>query len=136
MVSIFNDNKHILRGILAVCMVVAGLLHFAQPEPFIRIVPGFLPAPAGLVYISGAIEILLGIGLLVPPLQTISAWGLVALLIAVFPANLNLAINHIQIAGIPDAWWFQAIRLPFQAVLIAWAYWYTRPEEPSISQLP
>ncbi|TVP70165.1 MAG: hypothetical protein EA342_02115 [Leptolyngbya sp. LCM1.Bin17] len=135
MVSIFKDNKHILRGILAVCMVVVGLLHFAQPEPFIRIVPGFLPALAGLVYISGAIEILLGFGLLVPPLQTISAWGLVALFIAVFPANLNMAINHIQIAGIPDTWWFQTIRLPFQAVLIAWAYWYTRPEKPQISRL-
>ena len=55
-------------------------------------------------YISGAIEILPGFGLLVPSLQTISAWGLVALFIAVFPANLNMSINHMQIAGIPDAW--------------------------------
>ncbi|MBW4483687.1 MAG: DoxX family protein [Tildeniella torsiva UHER 1998/13D] len=119
-------SKTNLRGILAVCMVVAGVLHFAQPEPFIRIVPGFLPAPAALVYISGVIEIALGIGLLVPAARQIAAWGLVALFIAVFPANLNMAINHIQIAGIPDAWWFQAIRLPFQLVLIVWAYWYTQ----------
>ncbi|HSM82268.1 MAG TPA: hypothetical protein VLS96_11305 [Nodosilinea sp.] len=49
---------------------------------------------------------------------------------AVYPANLNMAINDIQIADIPDAWWFHAIRLPFQSVLIAWAYWYTRPEVP------
>ena len=123
-----NDNKPILKVILAVCMVVAGVLHFVQPEPFIRIVPGFLPAPAALVYISGAIEIGLGIALLMPPLQTLAAWGLVALFIAVFPANLNMAINHIHINGIPDGWWFQAIRLPFQFVLIAWAYWFTRPD--------
>lgn len=121
-----EHSKTTLRGVLAVCMVVAGVLHFAQPEPFIRIVPGFLPAPAALVYISGVIEIALGIGLLVPAACPIAAWGLVALFIAVFPANLNMAINHIQIAGIPDAWWFQAIRLPFQLVLIAWAYWYTK----------
>lgn len=136
MLSLLDRNKDTLRGILAVCMVVAGLLHFAQPAPFIRIVPGFLPAPAALVYISGVIEIGLGIGLLVPRWRQISAWGLVALFIAVFPANLNMAINHIQIAGIPDAWWFQAIRLPFQGVLIAWAYWYTRPEDPQLTSLP
>jgi uncharacterized membrane protein len=129
-----EHSKTTLRGILAVCMIVAGVLHFAQPEPFIRIVPGFLPAPAALVYISGVIEIMLGIGLLVPALRQASAWGLVALFIAVFPANLNMAINHIQIEGIPNTWWFQAIRLPFQLVLIAWAYWYTRPELPQTSQ--
>lgn len=129
-----EHSKTTLRGVLAVCMVVAGVLHFVQPEPFIRIVPGFLPAPAALVYISGVIEIMLGIGLLVPALRQISAWGLVALFIAVFPANLNMAINHIQIDGIPNTWWFQAIRLPFQLVLIAWAYWYTRPELPQTSQ--
>jgi uncharacterized membrane protein len=123
-----NENKTTLKGILALCMIVAGGLHFALPEPFIRIVPGFLPAPAVLVYLSGAIEIGLGIALLIPSLQTLAAWGLVALFIAVFPANLNMAINHIHINGIPDGWWFQAIRLPFQFVLIAWAYWYTCPE--------
>ncbi|MDB9529908.1 DoxX family protein [Oscillatoria sp. CS-180] len=126
--SVLEKNKDTLRGILAVCMVVAGVLHFVQSEPFIRIVPDFLPAPAALVYISGVIEVFLGIGLLIPPLQQVSAWGLVALFIAVYPANLNMAINHIEIAGIPNTWWFQAIRLPFQFVLIAWAYWYTRPE--------
>jgi uncharacterized membrane protein len=131
MISILENNKNTLRGILAVCIVVAGVLHFAQSEPFIRIVPDSLPAPAALVYISGAIEIMLGIGLLVPPVSQLSAWGLVALFIAVYPANLNMAFNHIQIEGIPDAWWFQAIRLPFQFVLIAWAYWLTRSENPN-----
>lgn len=125
--NFLQNNKETLRGVLAVCMVVAGVLHFVASDPFIRIVPGFLPAPAALVYISGVIEILLGLGLLVPSLQQPAAWGLVALFIAVYPANLNMAINDIQIAGIPNTWWFQAFRLPFQFVLIAWAYWYTRP---------
>lgn len=128
MVNIFEKNKNTLRGVLAVCMVVAGVLHFVQPDPFIRIVPNILPVPAALVYVSGVIEIILGIGLLVPSIRQLSAWGLVALFVAVYPANLNMAINHIHIDGVPDAWWFQAIRLPFQFVLIAWAYWYTRLE--------
>lgn len=131
-----NDVKGTLRVVLAVCMVVAGVLHFLQPDPFIRIVPGFLPAPAALVYISGAIEVLLGLGLLWPPVRQISAWGLVVLFIAVYPANINMAVNHIPIAGIPDTWWFHAIRLPFQFVLIAWAYWYTRPDALPFSERP
>ncbi|MGG6242021.1 DoxX family protein [Nodosilinea sp. AN01ver1] len=131
--TFLNDNKATLRVILAVCMVVAGVLHFVVPQPFIRIVPGFLPAPAALVYISGVIEILLALGLLLPSTRRFSAWGLVLLFIAVYPANLNMAINHIQISGIPDTWWFHAIRLPFQFVLIAWAYWYTRPETPQLT---
>lgn len=132
MKSFLNERKNTLRGILAVCMMVAGVLHFVQSDPFIRIVPDFLPAPDILVYVSGVIEILLGIGLLVPPLRQLSAWGLVALFIAVYPANINMAVNSIHIDGIPDAWWFQAIRLPFQFVLIAWAYWYTQPENSEV----
>jgi uncharacterized membrane protein len=120
-----QHSQETLRGILAVSMVIAGILHFVQPEPFIRIVPGFLPVPAVLVYTSGVIEILLGIGLLIPATQRFSAWGLVALFIAVYPANLNMAFNDIHIDGVPDGWWFQAIRLPFQFVLMAWAYWFT-----------
>jgi uncharacterized membrane protein len=131
--SFLAKNKETLRGVLAVSMIVAGILHFAQSEPFIRIVPDFLPAPAALVYVSGVIEILLGVGLLVPPTRRISAWGLIALFIAVYPANLNMAINRIEIPGFPNTWWFHAIRLPLQFVLIAWAYWYTRPDRRAIA---
>lgn len=129
MINLIKSNKELLRVILAVCIIVAGILHFAVPEPFIRIVPDFLPSPAALVYISGVFEILGGIGLLTPPVSQLAAWGLLALFIAVFPANINMAVNHIHIDGIPDGNWFQAIRLPFQAVLIAWAYWYTKPDD-------
>lgn len=129
MIDVLEKNKNTLRGILAVCMIVAGILHFVQTEPFVKIVPGFLPAPAALVYISGVIEILLGAGLLIPAASQIAAWGLVALFIAVYPANLNMAFNHIHLDGVPDGWWFQAIRLPLQFVLIAWAYWLSRPQK-------
>ena len=114
MANIIQKNKFTLRVILSVCILVAGVFHFVSPAPFIKIVPGFLPFPAALVYISGAIEIALAIGLLLPGVRSLSAWGLIALFIAVYPANLNMAFNHISILGIPEgAWWFHAIRLPF-----------------------
>jgi uncharacterized membrane protein len=125
------EKKQTFRVLLAVCIIVAGVLHFLTPQPFIKIVPGLLPYPAAIVYISGFFEILGGIGLLVPAVSQAAAWGLVVLFIAVYPANINMAVNHIQIANIPDSNWFQAIRLPFQFVLIAWAWWLTRPDEQS-----
>ena len=114
-------------------MIVAGAIHFLVPEPFIKIVPDLLPYHRQLVYTSGFFEIVFGIGLLVPAARQIAAWGLVVLFIAVYPANINMAVNHIKIANVPDSNWFHAIRLPFQFVLIAWAWWYTRPDETSSS---
>ncbi|AFZ30228.1 hypothetical protein Glo7428_1671 [Gloeocapsa sp. PCC 7428] len=127
MIVIIRKNKELLRVILAVCIIVVGLLHFAVPDIFVSIVPSLLPYPLELVYISGVFEILGGIGLLVPTVSRAAAWGLIALFIAVFPANINMAVNHIHIDNIPDSPWFQVVRLPFQAVLIAWAWWYTKP---------
>ena len=122
--------KETFRVILTVTLGFVGVLHFAIPEPFVKIVPAQLPYPLELVYISGFFEILGAIGLLVPPVSRAAAWGIIALFIAVFPANINMAVNHIHIDGIPDSPWFQAVRLPFQAVLIAWAWWYTKPSNP------
>jgi uncharacterized membrane protein len=123
-----NRRKEILRGVLAFAIMTVGILHFVYPDQFARIVPPQLPAPVSLVYISGVFEILGGIGLLIPSVSKWAAWGLIALFIAVFPANINQAINSIPIDGIPHhplLYWF---RLPFQAVLIAWAYWYTKQD--------
>ncbi|WP_413166679.1 hypothetical protein ACL6C3_08240 [Capilliphycus salinus ALCB114379] len=136
MMESIKKNKELLRVILAGSLATVGILHFAVDEPFIKIVPEFLPAPAALVYISGFFEILGAIGLLIPPVSQAAAWGILALFIAVFPANINMAVNNIHLDGVPDGAWFQAIRLPLQAVLIAWAYWYTKfddnPKQASI----
>lgn len=121
-----NPTKERLRVVLAVAMTAVGLLHFVKPEPFIKIVPSFLPGPWDLVYISGFFEILGGIGLMIPAVSQAAAWGLILLFIAVFPANINQAVNQISIEGIPHSPILYWLRLPFQAVLIAWAYWYTR----------
>ena len=129
--NLILDKKSIFRGLLAVFMVVAGVSHFVAPNAYIKIVPDFLPDPAALVYISGFCEIIGGIGLLIPGVSQAAAWGFVLLFIAVYPANINMAVNHIHIDNIPDGNWFQAIRLPFQFVLIAWAWWLTRPDNQS-----
>jgi uncharacterized membrane protein len=117
--------KEILRILLAVFVITAGILHLVTPAPFVRIMPPYLPYHLELVYISGCFEILGGIGLLLPPVSRAAAWGLIALFIAVFPANINMAINHIHLDGIPHSPFLYWARLPFQLVLIAWAKWYT-----------
>lgn len=131
--NLFNklvlSNKQTLKGVFAVCIIVAGITHFIAPDTYVKIVPPQLPYPEAIVYISGFFEILGGIGLLIPFVSQAAAWGLVLLLIAVYPANINMAVNNIHLNNVPDGNWFQAIRLPFQFVLIAWAYWYTKPDE-------
>ncbi len=112
--------------LLALVMVSAGTMHFVRPEPFVGIVPKILPAPRMLVAVSGFFEIAGGIGLLVPKLRKPAAWGLIALFVAVFPANVNMAVNGLWFGDMPPnpaaAWG----RLPFQALFIAWAWWFTR----------
>ncbi len=117
--------KTALRLLLAVSMVAAGALHFAVPAPYVRIIPAVLPAPLALVYVSGLFEILGGLGLLYAPTRRWAAWGLVALFVAVFPANVNMAVHRIGFHG--PAWMLWA-RLPLQGALIAWAWWFTRPD--------
>jgi uncharacterized membrane protein len=122
-------RKEVLRVILAVSMIVVGTTHFLTPIPFVRIVPPQLPSPLALVYISGFFEILGGVGLLIPWVSVAAAWGLIALFVAVFPANINMAVNHIKIENVPYNPTLYWARLPLQAVLIAWAWWYTRRPE-------
>ncbi|KAM3091534.1 DoxX family protein [Phormidesmis sp. 146-12] len=123
-------RKEVLRVILAVSISVVGVTHFLTPIPYVKIVPPQLPYPLALVYISGFFEILGGIGLLIPFVSVAAAWGLIALFVAVFPANINMAVNQITIENVPHIPALYWARLPLQAVLIAWAGWYTRkPEE-------
>jgi uncharacterized membrane protein len=121
----------ILRALLAIAMIAIGIAHFADPEPFVRIVPKALPSPLGLVYVSGLFEILGGAGLLVERTRRFAGLGLIALYLAVFPANINMAANDIQPAGhaIPVALLW--LRLPFQALLIWWAWKVSRDDRPS-----
>lgn len=116
--------KEIFRGVLAVSIIIVGITHFLKPEQYARIVPPLFP-PLASVYISGFFEILGGIGLMIPSVSVAAAWGLIALFIGVFPANIYMTLHNIKIEGIPHNQLLYLVRLPFQAVLIAWAYWYT-----------
>jgi uncharacterized membrane protein len=113
---------------LALFMTLAGVNHFLSPGPYIAMVPVELPNPTLLVQLSGVAEILGGLGLLHPRTRRLAAWGLIALFVAVFPANLNMALNHLPLGGKPVPTWALWARLPLQAVLIAWAFWFTRPD--------
>jgi uncharacterized membrane protein len=123
-----KPRKENWRVVLAVAISFVGIMHFATPNPFVKIVPSSLPHPLLLVYISGFFEIAGGIGLMVPRVRQAAAWGLILLFIAVFPANINMAINQIDLPGIPDSSILRWGRLPLQAVLIAWAWWYAKPQ--------
>ncbi len=115
--------KTMFRYLLAVCFVVAGANHFRHPDFYISMMPPVLPWPAMWVYLSGVAEVGLGVALLVPSLQRIAAWGLIVLLIAVFPANVHMATHPGEFSSFsPILLW---LRLPLQAVFIAWAYWFT-----------
>jgi uncharacterized membrane protein len=123
--------KSITRAVAAAAMVAVGVTHFVRPDGFVRIVPKFLPEPLALVYVSGVFEILGGLGLLVPRTRKLAGIGLIALYVAVFPANINMAMHDIQPFGFavsPAAQW---LRLPFQALFIWIAWWCSRDDRPS-----
>lgn len=116
--------KLIVRVLFAAFFIVAGVTHFTNRDFFTSIVPPYLPWPVMLVYVSGVAEIVLGVMLLVPAISRIAAWGLIALLIAVFPANIHMAMNPQLYPDTPLS--ALLIRLPLQGVMIALAYWFTR----------
>ena len=119
-------TRRIFRIALAAFMIAIGLAHFLAPAPFASIVPAWLPAPVTLVLVSGFFEIAGGVGLLVPRVRKAASWGLVALYVAVFPANVNMALHQIPAGGVhvPAVWLWA--RLPLQIVFIVLALWVGR----------
>jgi uncharacterized membrane protein len=120
----FKSKKDIARVSLALLFFVASSLHFIT-DVELQIIPPFLPWRREALYITGIFELLGGIGLLIPRFQRAAAWGLVALLVAIFPANIYHAVKNIQLGGILNSPFYHVVRLPLQAVLIWWALWCT-----------
>jgi len=108
--------------LLSLLFVSAGISHFISPEPFLAIVPPYLPAALFLVYLSGAAEILGGLGIWIQPIRKWAGWGLVVLLVAVFPANVYGFQNGMKISGESVPEWILLLRLPLQAILFWWVY--------------
>jgi uncharacterized membrane protein len=122
--------KRVLKWPFAALFIVGGILHFTNTATYVRLMPPHVPYHRGLVYVSGIVETALGLLLLVPRTQRLAAWCLIPTLVAIFPANVNGAVtagtDHPAMldVSVELAW----LRLPVQIVLVAWAYWYTRPE--------
>ena len=122
-----SKSQKILLVIAAIFYLPAGVLHFLRPAMYLKIMPPYIPWPRAMVYLSGAGEILGGVGLLIPRLRRSAALGLVALLVAVFPANVYMATNPVEAGASaipPAALWG---RLLLQPLLIWWVLWCTKP---------
>jgi uncharacterized membrane protein len=118
--------RSVSRWALTVGMVGAGINHFLAPATYEAMMPDALPAHAALVAISGVAEILGGLGLILPATRRLAAYGLIALLIAVFPANINMALNDLPLGASRVPAWALWARLPLQLVLIWWTYRVSR----------
>ena len=108
-----------------------GIKHFTSPDWLMPIMPPYLPFHVELIYISGVFEIILGLGLIFKTTRYLAAWGLILLLIAVYPANIYLAFNadaqrELNISHFTASW----LRLPLQFVFIALAYWHSKEDRP------
>ena len=117
---------------LAAAFIFAGVNHFLNPDFFVAIMPPYLPLHLELVLLSGVFEILGGVAVLVPGVRSLAGWGLILLLLAVFPANLHMALNPELFPDVSSSALY--LRLPLQIVFIAWAYWATRPEDVAHAQ--
>lgn len=108
--------------LIAAIFVGGGVLHLVKPDAYVRIMPPWLPAPMALVLISGVFEILGGMGVLLPATRVAAGWGLIALLIAVTPANVQMLLN--ARAAHASALWMTGLiaRLPLQPALIYWVF--------------
>ena len=120
--------KTAARWLLGILFVLAGLNHFLKSDFYVSIMPPYLPWPLALVYISGVFESLLGAIVLVTRWRRLAGWGLIALLIAVFPANLHMALHTELFPEFSPLWLW--LRLPLQAVIIAWVYWCAISDSP------
>jgi uncharacterized membrane protein len=115
--------KQIALYIMSLLYTAAGIYHFVKPRMYMHIMPAWLPAHLQLVYISGAAEIVLGLLLIPAATRALAAWGIILLLVAVFPANIQMMLYYYK-TGHPMRW-VTVARLPLQAVLIWWAWLYT-----------
>tara|TARA_B100000029_G_scaffold435953_1_gene450303 strand:- start:1489 stop:1944 length:456 start_codon:yes stop_codon:yes gene_type:complete len=129
-----------VRYLVGLSFAWVGITHFTNPDPFVLIMPPFLPWHLALVYISGFFEIAGGLGLLYKPTRRMAGWGLLALLVAVYPANIHMLVNEVYLEGMPKEKWLLWARMPFQFVFALGVLWsaniwprtsFTPPEPPS-----
>ena len=111
---------------MAIGFVVTGVMHFTTLQRFIDMMPPGLPWPLEMVYLSGIFELLGAVGLLLPWTRRAAGLGLATLLIAIFPANIYVAVSAGSVEGLPSGSWYYWLRRPFQAIFIGWALWCSK----------
>ena len=111
-----------MRGMFGIFFTAAGILPFVKPHWYEAIMPDYLPAHRELVYASGLAEIAGGLGTLHPRTREAASWWSIATLLAVFPANVHMALNPDDFKQVPGGAAALYARLPIQALLVAWAY--------------
>jgi uncharacterized membrane protein len=121
-------RRMFFRWLLGIFFIVAGSNHFVMPRLYEAIVPPGFPSPKILVIMSGLAEVAGGVGVLVRPLRRVAGWGLIALLVAIYPANIYMALypEHFKITA-----WILWVRLPFQLLFLWWVWWSTLSSPPA-----
>ena len=119
-------EKRISLYSMAALYVLAGVNHFANPDFYKKIMPPWLPWHYSIIFISGIAEIVLGLLLLPVQTRKLAAWGIIILLVVIFPANVQMMLNYQQEKN-PD-WWIAVVRLPLQLLLIVWAYQFAKSD--------
>lgn len=112
--------RRFFRGLLGVALVLQGINHFVLDQEMAQWIPSWLPAPLLMVQLSGIAEIVLGLALFVPRLRHLAGWGIVALLVAVFPANIEMARRPELLPQVPEVLLW--VRLPLQLVFFYWVW--------------
>jgi uncharacterized membrane protein len=115
--------RRVARWLLALAYLVAGVAHIRSPGGFLAITPHWVPYPAQVILLTGIAEIAGAIGLMIPRLRWAAGIGLALYALCVWPANINHAINHIQVGATQLGWWYHGPRLVLQPVIIWWALW-------------
>ncbi|PDH67642.1 MAG: hypothetical protein CNE89_06200 [Sphingomonadaceae bacterium MED-G03] len=108
---------------LATAYALAGVAHLTRPSGFVAITPGWVPAPAIVVALTGVAELAGAAGLLIRPLRRAAGIGLALYALCVWPANFNHALNDIPLGGTHLSWWYHGPRLALQPLLIWWPLW-------------
>ncbi|MBK8552856.1 MAG: DoxX family protein [Ignavibacteria bacterium] len=117
--------RKVFLYLMSMFYTAAGINHFLNPSFYEQIMPPYLPYHLPLIYISGLCEIVFGILLIPVSTRKIAAWLIILLLIVIFPANIQMAVDY-KANDNPDLW-IAIIRLPVQIVLIWWAWIFTKP---------
>jgi uncharacterized membrane protein len=110
-----------LLGVMAALYIGFGLVHILRPDPFLPIMPDWVPQPRAVVILTGLCEIAGGIGLLIPRFRRLAGIMLALYAVCVFPANVKHAVENVDIPQLPHSWWYHAPRLAFQPVFVWWA---------------